>query len=55
MIKDSTAKVNNEKQKVEELEESLDREEKLLEGIQDSLKGEPFIASHCYLLIRYFR
>jgi structural maintenance of chromosome 4 len=38
-ITDSAAKMERERQKVEELEASLDSEEKLLEKIRDSLRG----------------
>ena len=54
-IKDATAKVNKEKQKVDELELSLDKEEKVLEGIQDSLKGTQIMTVHYHVLICYFR
>ena len=38
-IEDTTAKIKSEKKKHDEYEVSLGDEEKVLEGIQDSLKG----------------
>jgi len=38
-MEDSTAKIKREKKKHDEYEVSLGEEEKVLEGIQDSLKG----------------
>ena len=38
-IQENTAKVKNEKKKADQYEEELLREEKVLEGIRDSLKG----------------
>lgn len=38
-IKENTAKVKSEKKKADQYEEELQREEKVLEGIRDSLKG----------------
>jgi structural maintenance of chromosome 4 len=41
-IQENTAKVKNEKKKADQYEEELQREEKVLEGIRDSLKGIGF-------------
>ena len=38
-IEDTTAKIKSEKRKDDEYEVLLGKEEKVLEGIQDSLKG----------------
>jgi len=38
-IQENTAKVKSEKKKADQYEEELQREEKVLEGIRDSLKG----------------
>jgi hypothetical protein len=38
-VTDSAEKMEREKKKLEEFEASLEREEKILEGIRDSLKG----------------
>ena len=38
-IQENTAKVKNEKKKADQYEEELQKEEKVLEGIRDSLKG----------------
>jgi hypothetical protein len=40
-IEESADKMEREKTKVDEYEASLAQEEKILETIQDSLKGEP--------------
>ena len=39
-IQDSSDKMKKKKVEVEEYESSLDKEEKILEGIRDSLKGK---------------
>lgn len=41
-IQENTAKEKNEKKKADQYEEELQREEKVLEGIRDSLKGIGF-------------
>ena len=56
-IQENTAKVKNEKKKADQYEEELQREEKVLEGIRDSLKGivfpyPPIIAHSSVLQIR---
>jgi structural maintenance of chromosome 4 len=38
-IQDNAAKMKSEKKKADQFEEELQREEKVLEGIRDSLKG----------------
>ena len=38
-VQENTAKVKSEKKKADQYEEELQREEKVLEGIRDSLKG----------------
>lgn len=43
-IEDSSGKMKKKKVEVEELELSLDQEEEVLEGIRDSLKGNPRFA-----------
>jgi hypothetical protein len=41
-IQENTAKMKNEKKKADQYEDELQREEKVLEGIRDSLKGIGF-------------
>lgn len=42
-IEDSSDKMKKKKAEVEEYELSLDKEEKILEGIRDSLKGKGYL------------
>jgi len=44
-IQDSDAKIKTKKREIAEHEANLEKEERLLEGIRDSLKGECFHAS----------
>jgi hypothetical protein len=44
-IQDSDAKIKTKKREIVEHEANLEKEERLLEGIRDSLKGECFHAS----------
>jgi structural maintenance of chromosome 4 len=42
-VEDSSDKMKKKKAEVEEYELSLDKEEKILEGIRDSLKGKSYL------------
>jgi len=42
-IEENTAKMKSEKKKADQYEEDLEKEEKVLEGIRDSLKGFFFL------------
>jgi hypothetical protein len=50
-IQDSDAKIKTKKREITEHEANLEKEEKVLEGIRDGLKGASIVSPHSTLLL----